>query len=128
MQEDDGIIIPQNDFYSISWETDFKVFPTNCESKKTSDDYSADSDQQDTIITDLDLRSTRLQTNTGAVDTEPLACKEDSTDLRSTLRQTNTDTADSKPLARQLNDEGSQFGRRQQDTDSENDEITSQTH
>ena len=59
LQADDEIIIPQDDLYKISWETDCVDFPRNADSKNTSDDSSADSDQQDNLITDLDLPSIR---------------------------------------------------------------------
>ena len=56
LQADDEIIIPQDDLYIISWETVFDHFPTDFDSKNKSDKYSADSNQQDAINTDLDSR------------------------------------------------------------------------
>ena len=64
LQADDEIIIPQDDLYIISWETEFDDFPPNSEFKNASDDPSMNSDQRDAIITNLDLRSTRHDRNT----------------------------------------------------------------
>ena len=67
LQADDELIIRQEDLYIISWETNFYDFPTHSDLKDTSDDPDADSDQQDAIITTLDLRSTRRDKNTDTV-------------------------------------------------------------
>ena len=64
LQADDEIIIPQDDLYNISWETELEDFPLNSETRPAPDNSSMNSDQQDTIVTDLDLRSTRRDENT----------------------------------------------------------------
>ena len=64
LQADDEIIIPQDDLYIISSETVLDDFPTNDTSKRKSDKFLVDSDQQDAINTDLDLRSNRRDENT----------------------------------------------------------------
>ena len=59
LQADDEIIIPQDDLYIISWETEFAEFPPHLDTGDTPDDFPTNSDQPDAINTDLDLRSTR---------------------------------------------------------------------
>ena len=44
LQADDEIIIPQDDLYIISWDTNFDEFPTKSESKTIPDDYPTKSD------------------------------------------------------------------------------------
>ena len=100
LQADDEIIIPQDDLYIISWETNFDDFPPNSENRTVINELPTNSDEQDAIITDLDLRSTRRQTNTEADNTEQ--------------------------YSRNAHNEDRQSARRQQSTESENDELTNQ--
>ena len=91
-QADDEIIIPQDDLYIISWETNFDDFPPSSESQIVPDDYPTNSDEQDAIVTDLDLQSTRRQentdaTNADAADNDSLSCEEAEADLRFARRQ-----------------------------------------
>ena len=75
----------------FSWETDFEVFPTYSDVQKTSDEYIANSDQQDAIITmELDLRSCRQDANTDTAATEQREHERHEVDLRSARRQQNT--------------------------------------
>ena len=83
LQADDEIIIPQDDLYIISWETEFDDFPPNSEIKNASDDPSKNSNQRDAIITDLDLRSTRHDQNTDDAATEQRRFELDELDPRS---------------------------------------------
>ena len=73
LQPDDAIVIPQNDFYVITWETNFGDFtnsikevtiPTRLDAAETSNslDYSYASPPAE-IFTDVDLRSTRPHEN-----------------------------------------------------------------
>ena len=100
LQADDEIIIPQDDLYIISWETNFDDFPPNTEQQTTPKDYPTHSDEQDAILTDLDLRSAR--------------------------RQTNTESDNPDQYARDLPNEDRQSDRRQQSTESENIDLTNQ--
>ena len=90
LQADDEIIIPNDDLYIISWETEFEDFPTNSDSKNTSHDYSANSHQQDAMITDLDLRSTRQDQNTDTTATEQREHEINEADLRPAWLQQDT--------------------------------------
>ena len=125
-QADDEIIIPQDDLYSISWETNFDDFPPNSESQAFPDEFPTSSDEQDAIVTDLDLRSTRRQENTDAADTDSLSREVAEADLRSARRQTNTESDNSEQYTRDLPNEDYQSGRRQQSTEFDNDDIASQ--
>ena len=129
LQADDEIIIPQDDLYIISWETDFDEFPTSDASKSKSNEYLADSDQQDAIITDLDLRSNRRDENTNDATTGQRGNEINDADLRSTRRQQATSSADTKQLPEQpdanMTDTDLRSTRPQQDTDSEIAETTS---
>ena len=64
---DDEIIIPQDDLYVITWETNFGEFPDSDEkvttptrpsAADTSTGLADDASTQDEIFTDVDLRST----------------------------------------------------------------------
>ena len=98
LQTDDEIIIPQDDLYIISWETEFDDFPPNSEFKNASDDPSMNSDQRDAIITDLDLRSTRHDQNTDDAATEQRRDQLDELDPRSTRLQHDTNSEESEQL------------------------------
>ena len=87
IQADDEIIIPQDDLYIISWETEFDNFPPNSEIKNASDDPPMNSDQRDAIITNLDLPSTRHDQNTDDAATEQLRDELDDVDPWSTRLQ-----------------------------------------
>ena len=63
-QADDEIIIPQDDLYIISWETEFDNFPSYSDLPNTLAGFPGVADPPDTIITDLDHRSTRRDQNT----------------------------------------------------------------
>ena len=63
-QADDEIIIPQDDLYIISWETEFDSFPSYSDLPNTLAGFPGVADPPDTIITDLDHRSTRRDQNT----------------------------------------------------------------
>ena len=99
MQADDEIIIPHDNFYIIPWETNFEDFPTNSDSKNTPDDYSADSDQQDAIITGLDIRSTRQDENADDAAPEEREHEIDNADLRSTRLQQDTSSSEAEQPA-----------------------------
>ena len=67
MQPDDDIIIPQDDLYVITWQTNLKEFPnsteeitipTRLDTADASDDIVDDASPPDEIFTDVDLRST----------------------------------------------------------------------
>ena len=126
LQADDEIIIPQDDLYIISWETNFDDFPPNTEQQTTPKDYPTHSDEQDAIITDLDLRSTRRQENTDAAGNDSPSREVAEADLRSARRQTNTESDNPDQYARDLPNEDRQSDRRQQSTESENNDLTNQ--
>ena len=92
MQADDEIVMPQDDHYIISWETEFDDFPPAPNVNNPPDDSTPNSDRPDAIITDLDLRSTRWQADTDAANTEPLRRDVNDADLKSTRRQQKTDS------------------------------------
>ena len=128
LQADDDFIIPQDDLYIISWGTNFDDFPPISESQAFPDEFPTNSDEQDAIVTDLDLRSTQRQentdaANTDAADTDSLSRELAEADLRSARRQTNTESDNS---ARDLPNENRQSTRRQQSTEFDNDEIVNQ--
>ena len=67
LQPDEEIIIPQDDLYVITWETNFGdlqadhrngTYDQNNERTTNSSDVSETVDQPDQILTDVDLRST----------------------------------------------------------------------
>ena len=131
LQEDDEIIIPQDDLYNISWETNFDDFPPSSEPHTIPDDYPTHPDEQDSIITDLDLRSTRRHENTDAAHTDAagddsLSREEADADLRSARRQTNTEADNSEQCSRDLTNDDRQSTRRQPSTEFENDELINQ--
>ena len=112
LQADDEFIIPQADLYIISWETNFDDFPPISESQAFPDEFPTNSDEQDAIVTDLDLRCTQRQENTDAAitdaadtdaaDTDSLSREVAEADLRSARRQTNTESNNSERSARDL--------------------------
>ena len=70
LQTDDEIIIPQDDLYVITWETNFGEFPNSTETDTnptcrealdTSNDYAHDARVPDEIFTDVNYRSTGPQ-------------------------------------------------------------------
>ena len=131
LQADDEIIIPQDDLYIISWETNFDDFPPSTVQQIIPNDYPTHSDEQDDIITDLDLRSKRRQenfdaTNADAAGKDSLSREVAEADLRSARRQTTTESDNSEQYARDLPDEDRQSSRLQQSTELENDDLTSQ--
>ena len=129
LQADDEIIIPQDDLYIISWETDFDEFPTFDASKSMSAESLANSDQQDAIITDLDLRSNRRDENTDDATTGQSGKEISNEDLRSNRRQQDTSSDDTEQLPEQpdanMTDTDLRSTRPQQVTDSEIAETTS---
>ena len=64
LQADDEIVIPQDDLYIISWEIEFDIFPSYSDLPHTLTGSAGDAAHPDTIITDLDHRSTRPDQNT----------------------------------------------------------------
>ena len=72
LQPDDEIVIPQDDLYVITWETNFGEFPnpteentipTNREALDTSNDCADNAGPRDEIFTDVDITSTGPQEN-----------------------------------------------------------------
>ena len=72
LQPDDEIIIPQDDLYVITWETNFGEFPnfteentipTRRDALDTSKDFASEDRAPDEIFPDVDIRSTRPQEN-----------------------------------------------------------------
>ena len=126
LQADDEIIIPQDDLYIISWESNFDDFPPSTEQQINPNDSPTHFNEQDAIITDLDLRSTRRQENTDAADTDSHSREVAEADLRSARRQTNTETDNFEQDARDQTTEDRQSTRRQESTEFENDEIVNQ--
>ena len=70
LHPDDEIIIPQDDLYVITWETNFgespnitedNTIPTRREALDTSNDYVNEVGAPDNIFTDVDIRSTGPQ-------------------------------------------------------------------
>ena len=129
LQPDDEIIIPQDDLYIIPWEANFDEFPTSNASKSKSNEHLADSDQQDAIITDLDLRSNRRDENTDDATTGQRGDEINDEDLRSNRRQQDTSSDDTEQLPEQpdanMTDADLRSTRPQQDIDSEIAETTS---
>ena len=130
LQADDEIIIPQDDLYIISWETEFDDFPPNSESKNASDDPSMNSDHRDAIITDLDLQSARPDQNTDDAATEQRRGQLGELDPRSTRLQHDTNSDESEQLPRQstevASDSDLESTGQQSNTDSEPDTTTSE--
>ena len=130
LQADDEIIIPQDDLYINSWETEFDDFPPNSEFKNASDDPSMNSDQRDAIITDLDLRSTRHDQNTDDAATEQRRDQLNELDPRSTRLQPDTNSDESEQLPGQSTeiapDTDLESTGQQSNTDSEPDTTTSE--
>ena len=126
LQADDEIIIPQDDLYIISWESNFDDFPPTTEQQIIPNDSPTNFDEQDAIITDLDLRSTRRQENTDVADSDSHSREVADADLRSARRQTNTEADTSEQCSRDLTNNDRQSTRRQQSTEFENDEIVNQ--
>ena len=123
LQADDEIIIPQDDLYIISWETNFDDFSPSTEQQIIPNDSPTHLDEQDAITTDLDLRSTRRQENTDAADSDSHSREVAEADLRSARRQTNTESDNSERDARDQTTEDRQSTRRQESTEFENDEL-----
>ena len=130
LQTDDEIIIPQDDLYIISWETEFDDFPPNSEFKNASDDPSMNSDQRDAKITDLDLRSTRHDQNTDDAAAEQRRDQLAELDPRSTRLQHDTNSEESEQLPGQSTEIASETDLestgQQSNTDSEPDTTTSE--
>ena len=131
LQADDEIIIPQDDLYIISWKTKFDEFPRHSETRNASDDSLMNSDQQDAIITDLDLRSTRHDPNTDVVAPEQHEHEINDTDHRSTRMQRDTNSNETEQLPEQPAENTADTDlwstRPQQCTDSEDYETTPQS-
>ena len=116
LQADDEIIIPQDDLYTISWETNFDDFRPSTEQPIIPNDSPTHSDEQDAI-------TTRRQENTDAADSDSHSRGLAEPDLRSARRQTKTESDNSEQSARDLPYEDRQSTRRQQSTELEDDEI-----
>ena len=72
LQPDDGIVIPQDDLYVITWETEFGDFPAPSLQDEVSPDSAYDTPgHRDQILTDVDLGSTRLDNDTDAAHRQP---------------------------------------------------------
>ena len=72
LQPDKEIILSQDDVYVITWETEISNFPTPSLQDKDSPDSAYDnSGHRDQILTDVDLRSTRLENDTDAAHGQP---------------------------------------------------------
>ena len=131
MQADDEILIPQDDLYIISWETEFDDFPMHYDLKNTCDDSPVASDQQDAITTDLDLRSIRRDQNTDDAATEKREQAITDVDHRSTRLQQDTNSDESEQMAEQpdenMDDTDLKSNRPQSTTESEIDENTSKS-
>ena len=79
LHPDEEIIIPQDDLYVITWETNFGEFPnssdtnaipTNRDSLHNSSNTDTDPMTQEEIFTDVDLRSTGPHHKKGASDSD----------------------------------------------------------
>ena len=117
------LLFTKDDLYIISWESNFDDFPPNTEQQIIPNDSPTHFDEQDAIITDLDLRSTRRQENTDAADSDSHSREVAEADLRSARRQTNTESDNSDQYARTLPNEDRQSDRRQQNTELGNDDL-----
>ena len=96
LQPDDEIIIPQDNLYVITWETNFGEFPnstenntipTNRDAQDTSNDYVNDDRAPNEILADVDFRSTGPHENDARA---PVECFTD-VDLTSTGPHENDD-------------------------------------
>ena len=85
LQPDEEIVIPQDDLYVITWETNFgdlqadhrnETYDQNHERTTNSSDASEDVEQPDQILTDVDLRSTG-RTITDEVFPNPISQEDD---------------------------------------------------
>ena len=99
--------------------------------KSTCDESQVASDQQDAIITDLDLRSTRRDQNTDDAATEKREQAINDVDLRSARLQQDTNSDESEQMAEQpdenMDDTDLRSNRPQSTTESEIDENTSKS-
>ena len=120
LQADDEIIIPQNDLYITSWESNFDDFPPSTEQQIIPNNSPTHFDEQEAIITDLDLRSTRRQENTDAADSDSHSSEVVEADLRSKRRQENTDAADSDSHSSEVAEADLRSSRRRTNTESDN--------
>ena len=131
MQADDDIVIPQDELYIISWETEFDDFPTHSDLTNTSDDPPVDSGHQDAIFTDLDLRSTRRDQKTDDAATEQREQDINDADLLSARMLQDTNSDESEQMSEQpdenIADTDLRSTRPQSTTDSEMDENTSKS-
>ena len=72
LQPDDGIVIPQDDLYVITWETEFGDFAAPSLQDEVSPDSAYDTPgHTDQHLTDVDLGSTRLDNDTDAAHRQP---------------------------------------------------------
>ena len=123
LQADDEIIIPQDDLYIISWETEFAEFPPHLDTGNTPDDSPMNSDQPDAINTDLDLRSTRRDANSNDNAATPREHQNSDIDSRSTGPNKDTDSAVTEQPAENSPDMDLRSNRPQSTTDPEIEEM-----
>ena len=123
LQADDEIIIPQDDLYIISWETEFAEFPPHLDTGDTPDDFPTNSDQPDAINTDLDLRSTRRDANSNDNAATPREHQNSDIDSRSTGPNKDTDSAVTEQPAENSPDMDLRSNRPQSTTDPEIEEM-----
>ena len=95
--------------------------------KNISDDSTADSDQQDAEITDLDFRSTRQHEATDTAATEQHEHKMKDADLRSARLSEHTNSAEAEHPAENTADADLKSTRPPQTPDSKNDEMAFQS-
>ena len=123
LQADDEIIIPQDDLCIISWETEFEEFPPYPDTGSIPDDSPINSDQQDDINRDLDLRSTRRDANSDDNAATPRAHQNNDIDSRSTGPNKDTDSAVTEQPAENSPDADLRSNRPQSNTDTDIDEM-----
>ena len=123
LQADDEIIIPQDDLYIISWETEFAEFPPHPDTGDTPDDFPTNSDQPDAINTDLDLRSTRRDADSNDNAATPREHQNSDIDSRSTGPNKDTDSAVTEQPAENSPDMDFRSNRPQSTTDPEIEEM-----
>ena len=123
LQADDEIIIPQDDLYIISWETEFAEFPPHPDTGDTPDDFPTNSDQPDAINTDLDLRSTRRDADSNDNAATPREHQNSDIDSRSTGPNKDTDSAVTEQPAENSPDMDLRSNRPQSTTDPEIEEM-----
>ena len=123
LQADDEIIIPQDDLYIISWETEFAEFPPHLDTGDTPDDFPMNSDQPDAINTDLDLRSTTRDANSNDNAATPREHQNSDIDSRSTGPNKDTDSAVTEQPAENSPDMDLRSNRPQSTTDPEIEEM-----